>query len=199
MKASATIDAATLSSLVIEKGETEVTDAEVTVAANGIHITIYIPGAAPMDSYTVTVPKGCVANSGVITADEFSQTVTIPRSEKLCLKGNPTYTKGTNSITISDLSVTNESLLPTSGWLVVGVYNADGVMIGIKGETFTYVVSGADSEISTVSLGTNSADDIAVVKAMLWDSSSTLEPYHDCVEVTLSNNMTPNTVTENLN
>ncbi len=100
------------------------------------------------------------------------------------VKGKPTYTKGTNSITISDLSVANESETALDGWLVVGIYNADGAMIGVKDEAFTNVASVVDSAIGTVSLGTNSADDIAVVKAMLWDSSSTFKPYHDAVEVT---------------
>lgn len=107
----------------------------------------------------------------------------VPLSDELWIKGKPTYIKGTNSITISDLSVDNESDVPLDGWLVVGVYDEVGNMIGVRNEILNDVAAEIDSEICTVSLGVNSVDDVALVKAMLWDGASTLKPYHDAVEI----------------
>ena len=83
------------------------------------------------------------------------------------------------------MSVDNESCEAQSGWLVVGVYNSAGTMIGVKDETLTDVMAVVNSKISTISLGTNSADDVAVVRAMLWDNTSDFMPYHDVVEIGL--------------
>ena len=103
--------------------------------------------------------------------------------DELWIKDGAIYIKGADSITISDLAVDNESDAPLDGWLVVGVYNESGNMIGVRNEILTDVAAEVDSEICTVSLGVNSVDDVALVKAMLWDGASTLKPYHDAVEI----------------
>ena len=83
------------------------------------------------------------------------------------------------------MKVDNESNTAQNGWLVVGVYDKEGAMIGVESETLNDVMSVVDSKITTVGLGNASADDAAVVKAMLWDNTSDFMPYHDAVEIRL--------------
>ena len=185
-KASAPVDAATLqSALKVKANGTEVAGVTAAVAENGTDITLTIPGATIATDYTLTVNRGYAAKSGAITAAELSQTVTTPRSSELWISSAPTYTKGTNSITVSDLAVKNESSTALNGWLVVAAYNSNNALIGVKAESLANVTGTVSSTINTIALNTP-VEDIAYVHAFLWNSSAELVPYHGQVEVTLA-------------
>ena len=58
-------------------------------------------------------------------------------------------------------------------------------MIGVKNASLTDVMADLEPQITNISLGANSADDVASVRAMLWDNTSGFVPYHDAVEIEL--------------
>ena len=84
------------------------------------------------------------------------------------------------------MRIANQCETALDGWLVVGVYNSAGEMIGVKNELLTNVRSTVEPQFVSVGLGDNSVDDVETVKVMLWDSASDFKPYHDAVEVMLT-------------